>query len=105
MDIHDLVQQFASSLVNPGDRVIIIDPSHENYLAGVLFAGGKPIWVSLSAPAFTLDETELRAAFAQQPKAIILNTPHNPTGRVFNRDMMQLIADLCLASPIFCLIN
>jgi aspartate/methionine/tyrosine aminotransferase len=84
------------SLVNPGDRVIILDPSHENYIAGVTFTGGEPIWVSLRAPDYNLDEAELRAAFAQQPKAIIFNTPHNPTGRVFDRDTLQLIADLCL---------
>jgi aspartate/methionine/tyrosine aminotransferase len=84
------------STVNPGERVIILDPSHENYVAGVTFAGAEPIWVSMTPPNFVLDETELQAAFAQQPKAIILNTPHNPSGRVFNRETMQLIADLCL---------
>jgi aminotransferase len=84
------------SLVNPGEGVIIIDPSHENYLAGVLFAGGRPVWVSLRPPGFELDEAELRAAFAGQPKAIILNTPHNPTGRVFGRETLELIAKLCI---------
>lgn len=84
------------SLVNPGERVLIIDPSHENYLAGVRFAGAEPAWVSLRAPAFELDEAELRAAFSRRPKAIILNTPHNPTGRVFSRATLELIAGLCL---------
>lgn len=84
------------SLVNPGERVLLIDPSHENYLAGVRFAGAEPVWVSLRAPAFELDEAELRAAFARRPKAIILNTPHNPTGRVFDRATLELIAGLCL---------
>ena len=84
------------SMVNPGERVLLIDPSHENYLAGVRFAGAEPVWVSLRAPAFELDETELRAAFARRPKAIILNTPHNPTGRVFSRATLELIAGLCL---------
>jgi aminotransferase len=69
--------------VDPGDRVIIVEPAHENYVAGVLFAGGEPIWVTLAPPDFALDETQLRAAFAQKPRAIILNTPHNP-------------ADLCI---------
>ncbi len=84
------------SVVDPGDRVIILEPAHENYVAGVNFAGGKPIWVTLAPPDFELDETQLRAAFAQKPRAIILNTPHNPTGRVFSRDELQLIADLCI---------
>lgn len=84
------------STVNPGERVIILDPSHENYVAGVIFAGGQPIWVSMTPPDFNLDEIELRAAFAQRPRAIILNTPHNPTGRVFSRETLQLIAELCI---------
>lgn len=84
------------SLVNPGEEVIIIDPSHENYVAGVLFAGGQPVWVSLRPPGFELDEAELRAAFARQPRAVILNTPHNPTGRVFSRETLELVAKLCI---------
>jgi aspartate/methionine/tyrosine aminotransferase len=83
-------------VVDPGDRVVILEPAHENYLAGVLFAGGKPIWVPLSSPDFVLDEARLRAAFAQRPRAIIINTPHNPTGRVFTRDELGLIARLCI---------
>ncbi len=84
------------STVDPGDRVIILEPAHENYVAGVLFAGGKPIWVTLAPPDFLLDETQLRAAFAQKPRAIVLNTPHNPTGRVLSQDELSLIAELCI---------
>ena len=84
------------SVINPGDRVLILDPSHENYLAGVLFAGGEPVWVSMNPPYFELDEDELRAAFLKKPKAIILNTPHNPVGYVFNQEVLQLIAELCI---------
>jgi aminotransferase len=83
-------------IVNPGEKVIIIDPSHENYVAGVRFAGAEPVFVSMRPPLFNLDEAELRAAFAQKPKAIIFNTPHNPSGRVFSRETLQLIASLCL---------
>jgi aminotransferase len=81
--------------VNPGDKVIIIDPSHDNYLPGVLFAGGEPVWVSLAPPTFELDEAALRAAFAQKPRAILLNTPQNPSGRVLSRAQLQLVAELC----------
>lgn len=81
--------------INPGEKVIIIDPSHENYVAGVRFAGAEPLFVSMKPPLFVLDEAELRVAFAQKPKAIIFNTPHNPSGRVFSRETLQLIADLC----------
>jgi aminotransferase len=85
------------AVVNPGDRVIIIEPYHENYIAGVRFAGGEPVWVRMAPPDFDLNEDELRAAFAQRPKAILINTPHNPTGRVYDRKMLQLLADLCIA--------
>lgn len=81
--------------VNPGDGVIIIDPSHDNYLPGVVFAGGEPIWVSMRPPTFDLDETDLRAAFAKNPRAILLNTPQNPSGRVLSREQLQVIADMC----------
>lgn len=84
------------STVNPGERVIILDPSHENYVAGVIFAGGEPVWVSMNPPDFSLDEADLRTAFAKEPRAIILNTPHNPTGRVFDRTTLELIAQLCV---------
>jgi aminotransferase len=84
------------SVVNPGERVIILDPSHENYVAGVTFAGGEVIWVSMTPPHFDLSEEALRNAFGQRPRAIILNTPHNPTGRVFSRETLQLIAHLCI---------
>lgn len=83
-------------LVNPGDKVILVDPSHENYVAGIHFAGGEPLSVPLVPPRFDLDEEALRAAFAQKPKAIIFNNPHNPAGRVFDRATLQLMADLCI---------
>lgn len=87
-------------IVNPGEKVIIIDPSHENYVAGVRFAGAEPVFVSMKPPLFNLDEAELRAAFTQKPKAIIFNTPHNPSGRVFSRETLQLIADLCIQHDV-----
>lgn len=84
-------------LVDPGDKVIILEPAHENYHAGVIFAGAEPLWVPLRPPHFTFDPDELRAAFSQKRvKAIIFNTPHNPTGRVFSRAELQQIAELCL---------
>lgn len=84
-------------VVNPGDKVVILEPAHENYHAGVIFAGAEPIWVPIRPPEFTFDPDELRAAFKQPGvKAIIFNTPHNPSGRVFSREELQQIADLCL---------
>jgi aminotransferase len=88
-------------VVNPGDKVIILEPAHENYHAGVIFAGAEPIWVPIRPPDFTFDPEELRAAFKQPGvKAIIFNTPHNPTGRVFSLSELQQIAELCLAHNV-----
>ena len=84
-------------IIDPGDRVVILEPAHENYHAGVVFAGGEPVWVPIRPPEFRLDPNELRRAFAQpRVKAVIFNTPHNPTGRVFRRDELACIAELCV---------
>lgn len=83
------------AVVNPGDEVIIIEPFHEGYLPEVIFAGGTPRFVPLEPPEFALDPDKLRAAFNQRTRAIILNTPHNPTGRVFTRTELEGLAQLC----------
>jgi len=81
--------------VNPGDRVIVLEPAHENYHAGIVFAGGVPVWVPIRPPDFRFDPDELRRAFSAGARAIIFNSPHNPSGRVFTREELTLIADLC----------
>ena len=83
-------------VVDKGDKVVILEPAHENYHAGVVFAGAEPLWVPIRPPVYNLDLDELERAF-RQPKvrAFIFNTPHNPTGRVFNREELSFIADLC----------
>ncbi len=83
------------SLVSPGDEVIIIEPFHEGYLPEVIFAGGTPRFVALEGPDFALEPDRLRAAFNEKTRAIILNTPHNPTGRVFTRTELEAVAELC----------
>ena len=82
------------AVVNPGDEVIIIEPFHENFLPAVRFAGGTPVFVALHPPDFALDLDRLRAAFGPRTRAIIVNTPHNPTGRVFTREELTAIGDL-----------
>lgn len=82
-------------LIDPGDRIVVLEPAHENYAPGIRWAGGVPLWVPIAPPDFQLDEAQLRAAFAQRPKAIILNTPQNPSGRVLDVATLARIAALC----------
>ncbi len=85
------------AVVNPGDEVVIIEPFHENYVPAVRFAGGVPVCVPLQPPDFSIDAGALRAAFGPRTRAIIVNTPHNPSGRVFTREELTLIGELAEA--------
>jgi aspartate/methionine/tyrosine aminotransferase len=89
------------AVCNAGDEVVIFEPFYENYGPDSVLSGAKPKFVKLSPPAdergeWTFDTKELRRAFAKHTKAIILNTPNNPTGKVFTRAELELIRDLCL---------
>jgi aspartate/methionine/tyrosine aminotransferase len=86
---------------NPGDRVVVFSPFYENYVADTILSGAEPIYVPLRPPAFTFDPDELRRAFAQKPKALILCNPANPTGRVFTRPELDLIAGLAEEADAF----
>jgi len=84
------------AVVNPGDEVVILEPAHENYHAGVVFAGASPVWVPIRPPEQRVDPDELARAMARpNVAAVIFNSPHNPTGRVFDRDELGTIARLC----------
>jgi aminotransferase len=83
------------ALVDPGDEVIVFQPFYENYGPDALLSGAKPVWVPLHPPDWHFDRAELRRAFTPRTKAIILNTPNNPTGRVFTREELTFIAGLC----------
>ncbi|HEX3020203.1 MAG TPA: pyridoxal phosphate-dependent aminotransferase [Chitinispirillaceae bacterium] len=82
------------AVTNPGDKVIVFSPFYENYTADAILTGAIPLYVSLHLPDFTFDINELRAAFIQKPKAIILCNPGNPTGKVFSYEELKIIADL-----------
>ena len=83
------------ALVDPGDEVIVFEPFYENYGPDAILAGAKPVFVPLEGLDWKLDPEKLRAAFSDRTRAIVVNTPHNPTGRVFTRDEISLIAELC----------
>ncbi len=82
------------SLINPGDEVVILEPFYENYGPDAIVSGARPRFVPLEWPDFAIPEEKLKAAFGPKTKAIIINTPNNPTGRVFTREELTLVADL-----------
>ena len=84
------------ALINPGDEVVIFEPFYENYGPDAILSGATPRYVRLHAPDWSFDADDLAAAFGPATKAVIINTPNNPTGKVFSRDELQLIAEQCL---------
>jgi len=89
------------AVCNAGDEVVIFEPFYENYGPDSVLSGARPRFVKLRPPEsdggeWTFDERELRAAFHKSTKAVILNTPNNPTGKVFTRAELELIRDLCV---------
>lgn len=84
------------AVINPGDEVIIFEPFYENYGPDAKISGAKPRYVTLYPPDWHYDPRELRLAFNSKTKAIIINTPNNPTGKVFLRQELQEIAELCM---------
>jgi len=81
--------------VDPGDEVIVFEPYYENYGPDAILAGAIPRYVTLHPPQWTFDPDDLAAAFNSKTRAIIINTPHNPTGKVFNLEELSWIAELC----------
>lgn len=82
-------------LVDPGDEVILFEPFYDSYLPAVQFAGGVPRFYTLQPPTWAIDPDQLAALFSDKTKVILVNTPHNPTGKVYSQAELQLIADLC----------
>ena len=83
------------AVINPGDEVIVFEPFYENYGPDAIISGATPRYVQLRRPDWSFDEKELAAAFNNNTKAIIINTPNNPTGKVFSREELKIVADLC----------
>jgi len=84
------------AVLNPGDEVIIFEPFYENYGPGCIISGAEPVWIPLEGPDLNFDPDRLRRAVSPRTKAILFNSPNNPSGKVFSRAELQTIADLCL---------
>lgn len=83
------------AVIDPGDEVIVLEPFYENYGPDAILSDARPVFLSLEAPDFRLDPERLAALVTPRTKAIVVNTPNNPTGRVFDRSELQAVADLC----------
>jgi aspartate/methionine/tyrosine aminotransferase len=90
------------AIINPGDEIVVFEPFYENYGPDAILSGATPRFVKLSPPDWSYDEKELAAAFGPHTKAIILNTPNNPTGKVFTRRELEFVRDLCVRWNAFC---
>lgn len=93
------------SLTGPDDEVVTFEPYYDSYAAGIAMSGAQRRVVTLRAPDFTFDPDELAAAFTAKTKVLLLNTPHNPTGKVFTRDELTLIAGLCIEHDVVAVVD
>ena len=84
------------AVLNPGDEVVIFEPFYENYGPGCIIAGAEPVWVPLEPPDFSFDPDRLRHAVGPRTRAVVFNSPNNPSGKVFSRAELQAIADVCI---------
>lgn len=89
------------ALLDHGEEVVIFEPFYENYGPDTILSGAKVRYVRLDEPSFQIEEENLKEAFSRKTKAIIINTPHNPTGRVFTRRELELVRDLCEAYDVY----
>ena len=88
------------AITNPGDEILILEPWYENYVPITYLAQGKPVFVSLEEDTYNVDEERLKNSITGNTKAIIVNSPHNPTGKVFSSDDFKMISDLCIDHEI-----
>ncbi len=88
------------AVLNPGDEVIVFEPFYENYGPGCIIAGAEPVFVPLEPPDFSFDPDRLARAVSPRTRAIVFNSPNNPSGKVFSRAELQSIADLCLTHDL-----
>ena len=92
-----------NALINPGDEAVVLEPFYDSYVASIKMAGGIPKPVTMHAPDFTIDAKELEAAITPKTKLIILNNPHNPTGKVWSKEELMVVAELALKHDLYVL--
>ncbi|CAN1167861.1 Kynurenine--oxoglutarate transaminase 1 [Linum perenne] len=91
-------EAFAASMfaiIDPGDEVLLFDPCYETYEACIRLAGGTPVYIALDPPRWTLDAEKFMNSFTDRTKAVVLNSPQNPTGKVFSKNELEIIAEAC----------
>ena len=88
------------AVLDPGDEVVVFEPFYENYGPDAILSGAVPRYVALHEPDWSIDPDELRAAFGARTRGLVLNSPHNPTGKVFTREELRLIAELCVEHDV-----
>ncbi len=88
------------AVLNPGDEVVVFEPYYENYGPDAILADAVPRYVTLHEPDWRIDPDELRAAFNPRTRGIVVNSPHNPTGKVFSRAELELIGELCVEHDV-----
>ncbi len=86
--------------VDPGDEVIVFEPFYENYGPDCVISGAVPKYIRLRAPDWSFDPDELREMFSSRTRAIVINTPHNPTGKIYSQSELELIATLCIEHEV-----
>jgi aminotransferase len=84
------------AVIDPGDEVIVMEPFYENYGPDAVLCGAAPVYLTLEPPTYQLDADRLRSLITPRTRAIVVNTPNNPTGRVFSREEMEALAAICV---------
>lgn len=90
-----------NALINPGDEVIVLEPFYDSYIASTQMAGGKLVPVTMHAPDFTVDKKELEKAITPRTKLLILNNPHNPSGKVWTKEELLDVCDLAIKNDLY----
>lgn len=93
------------ALTNPGDKIVMFSPYFENYRAQAIMADCEPVFIPLTPPTFDFDPAVLEDAFRQHPKAILICNPSNPSGKVFTREELKFIADLCIKYDVYAIMD